>query len=103
MSDPRLEFQSKLEQILPRVYYQPGEKNKLIYPCIVYERRYANQKQANNKTYKTDVAYWVTVISNNSENDIARNLINQFVSSRWQNEFISGGLYHSVFLIYYRI
>lgn len=111
--DARAELQTLLEQCVVdingelltdnRVHYMAGDSAKLDYPCILYSRRYADQKQANNSNYSTMIAYSVTVITRDGENTIPKNILDLLPTSRWQNDFTADGLYHSVFLIYHRV
>lgn len=112
MNSARVELQKILEtcvvddsgnNIPKRVYFTPGEKQTLNYPCIVYSRRYANSENANNSNYNTQVAYWITIMSTKSDDTIQKNIIKKLPSLRWQNEFTSDGINHSVFLVYYRL
>lgn len=64
---PRPELQTLLETITDDVYFQPPTNVTLRYPCIVYERDYADTKFAGNKPYSHMVRYRVIVIDRNPD------------------------------------
>lgn len=69
---PRLELQSILTAILGsnEVYFQPPPNVKMNYPCIVYSRDYQSTRFADDKPYKRNKRYLVTVIDRNIDSDI---------------------------------
>lgn len=66
----RLEFQSLLESITEHVYFQPPPNVELDFPCIIYQRDYADTKFADNGPYSNKTRYMVTVIDENPDSDI---------------------------------
>lgn len=68
----RLELQTLLVTLLGsnNVYFQPPPTVKMQYPCIVYHRDSLDTIFADNKPYKTDKRYQVTVIDANPDSDI---------------------------------
>lgn len=103
MSDPkRYELNAKLEECCPRVYFNPPEGTQLVFPCIVYNRRYGDHKYADNKVFLSHVAYQVTVMYKSSDTDITDKILDKFTMVRLENDFIEKGLNHTVFLLYYR-
>jgi hypothetical protein len=67
---PRLDLQALLEDITPKVYFQPPTNVKMEYPCIVYERDSGDTKFADDKPYTHTVRYSVTVIDRNPDSPI---------------------------------
>jgi hypothetical protein len=67
---PRLELQTLLEAITPNVYFQPPTNVQLVYPCIIYERDYADTKFADDKPYSHTVRYMIVVIDRNPDSPI---------------------------------
>ena len=53
MAKQRSDFQTVLESIpgVEKVYFQPPESVKLVYPCILYEYSRASHIYADNITY----------------------------------------------------
>jgi hypothetical protein len=66
----RLELQDLLEAITPKVYFQPPPNVKLEYPCIIYERDYAQTEFADNAPYRRTKRYIVTVVTKDPDSDI---------------------------------
>lgn len=103
----RLELQSKLEDILgsKNVYHQPPENMKLKYPCIVYEEHVSTPIKANNEDY-IDAEEWdVTLIRSFQDRDktseIQKKIRRKFTYCRWAAHFITDGLIHDVYHLYY--
>lgn len=61
---PRLDLQQALRTILgsDNVYFQPPASVTLQYPCIIYQRDFANTQFAGNRPYRYMKRYVVTVI-----------------------------------------
>lgn len=66
----RLEFHSLLETIAPHVYFQRPPSTGMEYPCIFYQRDYADTKFADNEPYSHETRYMVTVIDRDPDSDI---------------------------------
>lgn len=66
----RQQLNQLLKTFTPNVYFQPPEDVKLVYPCIVYKRDYADSKHADNKVYSHTKRYQVTVISREPDDEI---------------------------------
>lgn len=98
----RASLQSELEDILGsrNVYFQPPESLKLSYPAIVYKRSRINNRFANNDVYNQYDSYEVTVIDKNPDSQIARD-ISLFPKTRFDRNFVSENLNHTVFTINY--
>lgn len=82
------------------VYFQPPENVRLKYPCIVYERSDIRNRNADNNTYRQTFHYLITVIDPNPDSDIVNSLSKQS-KVRFNRHFVSDGLNHDVFSIYY--
>ena len=67
---PRIELQALLEEIAPHVYFQPPTNVKLEYPCIIYERDYAQTRFADNSPYSRTTRYSVMVIDRDPDSAI---------------------------------
>lgn len=98
----RLSLHSKFVSLLgsEHVYFQPPESLRLVYPCILYVRDKIVTKKANNETYKYQTRYQVTFISKDPDSEIVDKLA-RFPHSAHSRFFVSEGLNHDVFDIYY--
>ena len=99
----RVKLQEELEKILGNrnVYYKPPETLKIDYPCIVYELRRKTSMKADNRKYLFNTAYIITYISKKSNDEIIEKLLNSFEYSSHDRRYITDGLYHNTFTIYY--
>jgi hypothetical protein len=96
----RLELQSLLETLTPKVYFQPPQNVKMEYPCIVYSRDYADTTFADDKPYRITKRYSVTVIDQNPDSDIPDKVaaLPMCVFNRF---FTSDNLNHDVYSLYF--
>lgn len=97
----REELQEKLEELLGsnQVYYQtPGNIN-MKYPAIVYKKNDISQKKANNKTYISNTAYLITIISKKPDNNVINKILELPLSS-YDRNYIQDNLYHDTIKIY---
>lgn len=98
----RRELHAKLVEILGsnNVYYQPPESIKLKYPCIVYFRSNIPLRKADNKTYKADFFYSITLIGTEPQSEMITKLLIAFDNIKYDRNFITNGLYHDTFTLY---
>lgn len=103
VSNKRAELHSKLEEIAGKgkVHFQPPETVKLSYPCIVYERSAGDTDFANNMPYRFQMRYTLTVISRHADEPINGKLAMSLPSILYNRHFVTDGLHHDVFSIYY--
>lgn len=103
VSMKRAELQDKLTEILGsgNVYFEPPESVKLSYPCIVYERSTGDTDFANNMPYRFTVRYSLTVISRGVESPVLSRLAMSLPSIVFDRHFVTDGLHHDVFSVYY--
>lgn len=103
ISDKRAELDDKLIEILGsgHVYFDPPESVKLSYPCIVYERSAGDTDFANNMPYRFQMRYTLTVISRHADEPINAKLAMSLPSILYNRHFVTDGLHHDVFSIYY--
>lgn len=97
------ELQDKLLEICPTVYFMNPPKSGMQYPCIVLTRKFSQEQSANNRNYKIDVAYQASLLARTPGGEMQKKMMESFEHIHWENEFIEGGLTHSIFTIYYRI
>lgn len=98
----RRELQAKLVEILGsnNVYYQPPESIKIKYPAIVYFRSSIPAVKADNRNYKADFYYTITLIGTEPQNETVVNLLFGIENIKYDRNFISEGLYHDTFTLY---
>lgn len=103
ISDKRAELDDKLIEILGsgHVYFEPPESVKLSYPCIVYERSAGDTDFANNMPYRFQMRYALTVISRDVETSVLAKLAMSLPSIIYDRHFVTDGLHHDVFNLYY--
>lgn len=83
------------------VYFQPPESLKLKYPCIVYVLSGIDKNNANNKAYKTDKRYEVTIIDYDPDSEFPDKILSHFAKCSFDRMFVSENLNHWVFTLYY--
>lgn len=98
----RLLFHDVLVDVLgsDNVYFQPPPDRQLQYPCIVYERDNQSVKRSDNIAYNLRQRYQVTYIDQNPDGD-AIDALSQLPLSAFSRHFVTSGLNHDVFSIYY--
>lgn len=100
----RLELQNILEEILGsrEVYFQAPESIRMSYPSIVYSLNEIPQKYADNKPYKRDYNYTITLMHEDPDNDIVDKLLDRFDYIKLNRTFAVQGLNNYVFSLYYK-
>lgn len=98
----RLQLQSLLEDILGsrHVYFQPPANVQMVYPCIVYQRDYADTKFADNGPYRYTQRYQVTVIDRDPDSGIPEKVA-ALPLTTFSRFFVADNLNHDVFVIYF--
>lgn len=81
------------------VYYNPPEGLRLQYPAIVYHPITISKRYADNKTYKMDTGYIVTVITREPDSVIVQKIASLPTCSFDRHMFIDN-LIHDTFTIY---
>lgn len=99
----RLELHEELCELLEsrHVYFQPPESVKLVYPCIVYGLSGIDQLKANDRSYKTNKRYDVTIIDYDPDSELPDKILDRFVNCSFDRSFVSDNLNHWVFTLYY--
>lgn len=83
------------------VYVQPPESKTLSYPCGVLVLEGVNRRKADNKNYKYDGQYTLTVMAKDPEFLDPEELENELDYCRFDRPFPMDNLNHWVFTIYY--
>lgn len=99
---PRLSLQALLETALgsANVYFQPPANVQMLYPCIVYSRDNASSDFADNKPYRVEKRYQVTVIDRNPDSSIPDKIAAMPLTT-FNRFFTANGLNHDVFVVYF--
>lgn len=99
----RIDLQNKLETILNsrNVYFQPPSTINISYPAIIYELDKIDTFRADNKHYKLNNKYTVTLIHKNPDNDVVEKILMTFDYCSLNKTYSSDNLHHYVFEIYY--
>lgn len=81
------------------VFFQPGKDTELHYPCILYKLSNIPVDRANNRPYKIEHAYDLTVIDRDPVSPL-REAIVMLPYSRMNRSYEADGLHHYAFTIY---
>ena len=97
----RLELHEALCKILGtrNVYFQPPSSVAIKYPAIVYSRRRIDNTNANNGVYKQDDSYELTVVDDDPDSGIVRD-ISKLPMCRHDKHYKKDGLNHDTFTLY---
>lgn len=98
--DRRPELGTILKQFCDHVYFQPPASVNMVYPAIRYQRERIDNVSANNGVYLQNVAYQVTVIDEDPDSEIVKN-VSKLPKCRFNRHYTADNLNHDVFLIYY--
>lgn len=98
----RLEMQDALEEVLgsPNVYFNPPATVRIKYPAIIFKLENIDQRYADDKTYKKDRAYLVTLVHHDPDNEIIDRLVWTFQKIRFDRTYVNDNLYHYVYVLY---
>lgn len=97
---PRLELQQILETFTDNVYFQPPENVKLEYPCIIYERGYADTQFADDIPYSHVIRYMIVVIDRDPDSEIPGKIAGMPMSS-FNRFYTADNLNHDVFNVFF--
>ena len=97
---PRLELQTLLEGITAHVYFQPPENLAIEYPCIVYQRDFAETEFADNEPYSVKKRYMVTVIDRDPDSSIP-DQVAKLPTCTFNRFYVADGLNHDVYQLYF--
>lgn len=97
----RIDLHNELLGFSNNVYYQPPENIKIKYPCIIYNKKIPDVKKADNKTYMLTNRYEITYVTKDVENTVCDDILNHFEMISPVNYFVTEGLYHYIFNLYY--
>lgn len=98
----RLKLDSILREVIGNgnVYFQPSASVSMCYPAIVYERSNISNTFADDRVYKQDYIYQVTVIDKNPDSTIV-DKVSLLPRCRFVRHYKADNLNHDVFTICY--
>ena len=98
----RLDLQALLSAIpeVEKAYFQPPQDATMRYPCIVYQRDDSDVSYADNVKYGWRKRYQVTVIDRRPDSPIT-DAVEALEYVRFDRFFITDGLNHTVFQMYF--
>lgn len=82
-----------------RIFFQPGSDTRLSYPCILYKLSDIPVDRANNRPYKVEHAYELTVIDRDPTSPL-REAVVMLPYCSMTRSYESDGLHHYAFTIY---
>lgn len=83
-----------------KVYFQPPDKTRLVYPCIRYVREVPSVRRANNSVYRYADRYTLTVITLDPDCNAPKYLVEHFPMCSIDRVYIADNLYHTVLTLY---
>lgn len=96
----RVQLQAILEELAPKVYFQPTTDVQMQYPCIVYQKDYGDTQFATNLPYKFTQRYQITVIDRDPDSLIP-DKIAMLPMTLFSRFFIADKLNQTVFTTYF--
>lgn len=99
----RLQLQRDFESLtgVQKVYFQPPESVKLVYPCIIYDFDRFDVDYSDDSIYRMHSKYSVTLIDKNPDSLIAESMMKKFKYISSNRSFVSDNLNHWVFTLFY--
>ena len=101
LEDRRLKLHEKLCEILGsrHVYYDPPSTIAMKYPAIVYNKASIDARYADNIRYLNKVAYLVTLIRKDDDDDTLDRLLDLPLTS-YGKPFTANNLHHDNLTVY---
>jgi hypothetical protein len=97
---PRLQLHQLLETFVDNVYFQPPTNVQLQYPCIIYNRDFADTKFADDKPYSHMLRYMIMVIDPNPDSEIPSKIA-ALPMSLFNRFYTADNLNHDVYNVYF--
>ena len=101
--EQRYELHEKLCEVLGsrNVYFQPPDKSKIKYPCIIYHTDVGRGYSADNRNYIFRDSYMVIVIDKDPDSQIPDRLMETFPMIRKSGPYRADNLNHYPYTLYY--
>lgn len=100
MAKRRSELDQRLHSFCDRVYFQPPNGYKLVYPCIVYDLAKTNARYADNAAYALHDMYTVKYITRDPDDPVRSEIIKMELCSS-DRTYTSDNLYHHVYSLFW--
>lgn len=97
----RIEISTILHTIRDRVYFQPDENTKMVFPCIEYSFEGEHMRHADNSDYIEYGRYQIIDIYKTPNKKKYKEIKSAFRFIAFSNQYIADGLYHDVYTLYY--
>lgn len=81
-----------------RVYYQPPETIKMVYPCIIYDLERDDLLHADDAAYHRRKVYSVTIVDKNPDSELPDQLSDMF-NAGMERHYTADNLHHFVYTI----
>lgn len=94
------ELHDILKEFTPNAYFQPPQNLSMAYPAIVYKWDDADTTFADNRPYRFEKRYMVTIIDRNPLSDIP-DQVAMLPACVFDRAYVSNNLNHTVFLLYF--
>lgn len=96
----RIDLHNLLRGLLgsDKVYFQPPPDFRMEYPCILYNLERIHIGSADNRTYRTEKQYLLTVIDSNPDSLIPQKVA-ELPRCSYDRHFKTSNLIHDVFTI----
>lgn len=97
------DLQAGLSKIpgVKKVYFQPPEDKRMVYPCIRFKLSGMDFKRANGGIYKKTNKYTLTVIDTDLDSEIPDLLVKAYPRCSFDRAYVAENLGHTVFTLYY--
>lgn len=98
--DDRTNLHERLVRVLGsrHAYFQPPPDVRLVYPCIVYKFNGVNVQHADDRSYRSNDRYIITIIDRNPDSSI-RKRVEELPYIRFERAYSADNLYHWVYEI----
>ena len=100
MGQSRLMLHQLFETFVENVYFQPPTNVKLVYPCIIYKRDFADTKFADDKPYNHVKRYMVTVIDQDPDSEIP-DKVASLPMTLFNRFYTADNLNHDVYSVFF--
>lgn len=103
MARSRIEFRNELQRVMGanKLYFQPPDGTKLMYPCCIYKLQSIETRHADDTIYRRYKCYSVTIIDPHPDSEFPDKILDIFEYSKFDRMFVTDNLNHYVFTIYY--
>lgn len=97
----RIQLHNELRLFSNNVYFQPPANFKMEYPCIVYSKSRDSTSYADNDIYKARDVYNVTLIENDPDSLVAKNIRDHFRYCFIQSYLVKDNLHQTTLTLNY--